>query len=199
MSLWDFAGGFGEALADMGGTQSGGGMFGLGSLFNDSASYGDTFKGLDYVGFPGGGGGGSQSFPTTIFHQTERSVPNMSEGWYQSFMNQYNEPGSVFNNYTQPFMKAYQARMQDPMDIALRNAEHGLYSNYMWDVAGAAPGAFMSGFTVPAYTGLKWGAQNIPGGSFINNFLPKQWNLNSATPASWDEVWWGLRPFWGKN
>ncbi len=81
------------------------------------------------------------------------------------------------------FGAANTARRADPQNRALRNAEHALFSNYLKDWLGPGFGHAAVAAS-PAYSGLK--------------FIGKPFGFfKQATPPSWREVQYGLRPLFG--
>lgn len=135
---------------------------------------------------------------------------DMSEGIYQGAYNTYGgDYNKAFADLTAqrwggmtPSGNIYDA---NPNDIALRNAEHGMFAQkFLPEMPGFYAKSIGAGL-VPAYTGAKWAVQSLPSGigGAVNDasqalFGPTGDFLN-ATPASWEELMWGLRPFWGKN
>jgi hypothetical protein len=91
---------------------------------------------------------------------------------------------------------ALQARSAGDSDV-LRNAQHALVTQQALDDYGVA-GAVMAVIAVPAYSAAKWVAQTVPGvGPLLDAVSPTPLTAaGGATPPSWSEVWWGLRPLW---
>lgn len=80
--------------------------------------------------------------------------------------------------------------------LPLRDAEHALVSE-SFIKEHPIVGPLAVGMGVPAYTGLKYLAQNVPGINNITRFIsPEMGDFTQATPASWQELLWGLKPFW---
>lgn len=73
------------------------------------------------------------------------------------------------------------AREKDPNNIDLRNAEHALFSYYMIDKLGPILGAAVVGVSVPLY-------------SLVKSLAKMMGLLKKATPPSWQEMQYGLRP-----
>lgn len=106
-----------------------------------------------------------------------------------------------------------------PRDFNMRNAEHALLTrsndfkgqipvNY-WvagdnigryaDAAGRIPWltSVINALAVPAYSGLKWASQNVPGADrYVTQPLFGD-SLKHSTPPSFEEMKWGLAPYWG--
>lgn len=78
----------------------------------------------------------------------------------------------------------------------LRNAEHALFTNIFRPLNLNPPvNPLLFGIPMAAYSGAKWLAQNIPGGSIVDRFSPIP--LHNASPPSWEEILWGMRPLFG--
>jgi hypothetical protein len=77
-------------------------------------------------------------------------------------------------------------RLGDPMSPALRNAGHALLTQAF------PPAAAL----VPAYSGAKWAAQNVPGGRYLDYLMPRGMELSTASRPSWSEIYWGMSPLW---
>lgn len=206
MGMWDMFQGFGESLEDWGGSS---GNYGMGSI---NPAYGESFKGLDMVGFPGPSG--PINTPYTAFRQMDRSVPNLSEGFYQGFLNQGRNLagqgggfGSWLSNkpeYTYALGLASGQRHNDPFNIPLRNAQHGLVGQVG---AMESPfGKFGNLFAIPTYNASKFAAQRGPAwlGQLLDAIGDRTLDsgpnsLTQASPPSWEAVRWGLRPWWGND
>lgn len=151
-------------------------------------SWWETIAGL------GSGGDDYSSSAMGLFRGLDRSIPNLSEGWYQGLLNNNNR------DYSQAFGQANKMRWTGGMgsDIPLRNAEHGLFAQDMWRSNG--PWGKLSPAVIPLYTGVKAGVQKMPALSRpMNALFGEEFDLTQATPASWEELWWGLRPLWGDD
>ena len=138
----------------------------------------------------------SQPAPTYSWDQpldyTTPQSGNESEQLYNYYKN------STGGDYGQAFQKAASDRWVGGAgeSIPVRNAEHALFSQAMIQ-KNPIMGSIAAATGVPAYTGAKWAAQNIPGVNRITrSVIPPQLDLSQATPASWQELLWGLRPFW---
>lgn len=132
---------------------------------------------------------------------------DMSEGLYQMFLNKHD--GDYSNAFSDAMFKrwGFGDGTGDPNNIALRNAEHGLFSQELWN-SGNPIKQLAVPLGVPMYTGAKAAVQSMP---FLNPLVQfgyeafngpgsyKDVNLLNATPASWQELMWGLRPLWGRN
>lgn len=175
MGLWDMFQGFGESLEDWGG---GANDFGLGSI-NPAVGFQDSFKGLDMVGFPG------PITPMGSFRKMDRSPNSWAEGLYQMYLN--GNPGDDRGAWLQSLRD--RAKYGDQAQ-PYANVEHALAGRYLtrntaWGIG--YPGLAMG---APLYQAVKLAEHNLlkPLGVPV-----------STTPPSWEQLWWGLRPFWGKD
>ena len=78
-------------------------------------------------------------------------------------------------------------------NVPLANAEHALFAQYLADRNPI--NKLLLGIAVPSYQAAKWTAQTIPGGRYLDYISPTP--LYNATPPSWEQLMWGLAPFWG--
>lgn len=207
MGLWDMYQGFGESLEDWG---AGSGNYGVGSL---NPSFGESFKGLDWVGIPGPINRSAPAF-TPWHKQLDYGGPpqNEAEQLYQYFLRAGKDRWGgqpAFGrsvdqmNYLGALIEAASAR-ENNNSIPLRDAEHGLVAQV---AARESPiGRYGGLFAVPAYNLAKYIAQRGPApvGRFMDALGDRALDggpnsLTQASPPSWKALWWGLRPWWGKD
>lgn len=155
----------------------------FGDWFGDL--YGNVSQGLgnfsNWVGGLFGGGQGGQGDST------------------QSWIN------SLTGDNTSPFnawQTAKSFRDTGNIDLGLANAEHALFSQSLFKPGGFSwPINPLMQMAVPAlYSGVKGLAQNTPMGGAMNavgqSFGMPLTTDQGASPASWDQLYWGLAPFW---
>lgn len=137
-----------------------------------------------------------------------------TEDWINAGM-KYGEGSAGRGNDWLEAIRHRPGMMEEP---GLRNASHAMFMQDMIDrpafrsmnVPGGSPTTVPTAagmvrpflpFLSPIYSGAKWGAQSldamIPGaGNVIDKMSPVP--LNNASRPSWEEIWWGLRPFWSR-
>lgn len=145
------------------------------------------------------------------FLQQDRSIPNLSEGWYQGALNRgggdYGQAGQWLGALRESGRPGWN------MDPALRNAQHAMGQ---MELGQRAPGfGGLNAMTgVPAYSLAKLILQRMyedqtPGSPLnplaknlnsISQYLGgDSGNLLKASKPTWDEVWWGMRPLWSRR
>ena len=102
------------------------------------------------------------------------------------------------NSLEELWRNAQEAREQSPQDPNLRNLEHYLVSKLLIQQMPPGLGRAAALILPPGYAATKWGAQNLPGelGAIprgLGRLLLGQ-DLTQATPPSWDEIKWGMKP-----
>lgn len=177
----DFSGGdFGGGVAggEAGGSFSGGGIGGGGD--GGGGAGGDGGGGVGGDGEKKGGFVGLNKKSRWNTLKTPSKIRHMADG------------GLV----TAPAIDASIARMSDPLNTALADAEHNAFSQSVVDQFGPAGRAMM--LVAPSLYGAAKGfAHSVPGigpafGNAFNSLTGL--NINAATPTSFGQIYSGMKP-----
>jgi hypothetical protein len=120
-------------------------------------------------------------------------------------------PGSVYESALTNAVGARDPMSQRPESTALRNADHGLQGQDIYNNSPPFLGVASAMAAPPIYNLLKLLAQKSSLlGSGLDAFgrtrmgqkllrTEDEHPFTEASPPSWEAVKWGLRPFWGRN
>ena len=116
--------------------------------------------------------------------------PTPQDYIHQALTASYGEPEDAFR-------LLMTQRAHEPQNPALRDAEHALFSHTIISQHGLM-GALVLALATPAYSGMKWGMNQLPPqlARTLNPAVPYS-PYGQASSPSWNEVKWGLAPFWG--
>lgn len=141
----------------------------------------------------------SQAPPPTLDYSTASTgVAGDPTAQYYNYF-QSSNPGP-----TQAFQAANALRWNQPwapvvsQNPYLANAEHALFTNMLAQGMPGGLGYIGSAIVPPVYQAAKIAAQTFPNtaGAALAKVMPTNMDLRGATPASWEQLLWGLKPFW---